>query len=323
MELNWELCRMFYHVARCRNFSRAAAMLFTSQPAVSRSMAALERELGCRLFIRSRRGVELTPEGRLFYGYVEAGCENLRRGREELEQAVGLQSGTVAVGASETALRSRVLSCLDRFHACYPGVKLRLYGGTSRQTVEELKSGAIDFAVAAISGGGFPLLRETALCTFHDVFVASRGFESFKGRTVTLEELFSCPIICHRRGSLTFEFLEEVCKAHGLELDPAMEPETSELVLELTRHGFGIGFMPEQAAEKAIASGEVFVVNVAETLPGRRISLLEYEAHTLSLAARRLRDMLTEEAEEKNREETMSEDPEFFPENSQAPGEEA
>lgn len=46
MELNWELCRIFYQVARCRNFSRAAAMLFTSQPAVSRSMAALERELG-------------------------------------------------------------------------------------------------------------------------------------------------------------------------------------------------------------------------------------------------------------------------------------
>ena len=74
MELNWELCRIFYQVARCRNFSRAAAMLFTSQPAVSRSMAALERELGCRLFIRNRRGVELTPEGRMFYAHVEAGC---------------------------------------------------------------------------------------------------------------------------------------------------------------------------------------------------------------------------------------------------------
>ena len=99
MELNWELCRIFYQVARCRNFSRAAAMLFTSQPAVSRSMAALERELGCRLFIRNQRGVELTPEGRMFYAHVEAGCEQFRRGREELEQAVGLQSGSIALGA--------------------------------------------------------------------------------------------------------------------------------------------------------------------------------------------------------------------------------
>ena len=150
MELNWELCRIFYQVARCRNFSRAAAMLFTSQPAVSRSMAALERELGCRLFIRNRRGVELTPEGRMFYAHVEAGCEQFRRGREELEQAVGLQSGSIALGASETALRHWLLPRLDRFHALYPGVRLRLFGGTSRQAIDELKSGAIDFAVAAV-----------------------------------------------------------------------------------------------------------------------------------------------------------------------------
>ena len=95
MELNWELCRIFYQVARCRNFSRAAAMLFTSQPAVSRSMAALERELGCRLFIRNRRGVELTPEGRMFYAHVEAGCEQFRRGREELiEEKTGINTVT-------------------------------------------------------------------------------------------------------------------------------------------------------------------------------------------------------------------------------------
>ena len=297
MELNWELCRIFYQVARCRNFSRAASMLFTSQPAVSRAMAALERELGCRLFIRNRRGVELTPEGKLFYAHVEAGCEQFRRGREEIAQAVGLQSGSVAIGASETALRVWAMSRLDRFHARYPGVTLRLYGGTSRQAMEELKSGAIDFAVAAMYGGGFRYLKETRLRSFRDVFVASRSFSFLKGRRVTLEELMRHPLICHKRGTLTFEFLEGLCKARGLELEPAMEPETSDLVLELARHGFGVGFLPEQAAEKALREGDVFVVQVAEELPSRSISLLEYEGHTLSLAARRLRDMLTEGAE--------------------------
>ena len=178
MELNWELCRIFYQVARCRNFSRAAAMLFTSQPAVSRSMAALERELGCRLFIRNRRGVELTPEGRMFYAHVEAGCEQFRRGREELEQAVGLQSGSIALGASETALRHWLLPRLDRFHALYPGVRLRLFGGTSRQAIDELKSGAIDFAVAAVPGvEGVDLLhtRMFGAKVYVDVEISAAG----------------------------------------------------------------------------------------------------------------------------------------------------
>ena len=298
MELNWELCRVFYHVARCRNFSRAAAMLFTSQPAVSRSMAALERELGCRLFIRNRRGVELTPEGRMFYAHVEAGCEQFRRGREELEQAVGLQSGSVAIGASETALRGWVLPRLDRFHALYPGVRLRLYGGTSRQAVEELKSGAIDFAVAAVSGEDFRGLKETRISSFSDLFVASAPFEELKNVPLPLADIMRRPVICHKRGSLTFEFLEGLCKQRGLEFDPAMEPDTSELVLELVRHGFGIGFLPSLAASRAIENNDVFPLILSDPLPKRSISLLEYDGHTLSLAARRLRDILIEDAEQ-------------------------
>ena len=281
MELNWELCRIFYQVARCRNFSRAAAMLFTSQPAVSRSMAALERELGCRLFIRNRRGVELTPEGRMFYAHVEAGCEQFRRGREELEQAVGLQSGSIALGASETALRHWLLPRLD---------------GTSRQAIDELKSGAIDFAVAAVPGGGFRALKETRLCPLRDVFVASSAFGQLRGRDVPLDEVMRHPFICHKQGSLTFEFLESMCKARGVDFAPAMEPDTTGLVLDLARHGLGIGFLPEVAAREALAAGEVFALRLAEELPSRSISLLEYDGHTLSLAARRLRDMLTEDA---------------------------
>ena len=280
MELNWELCRIFYQVARCRNFSRAAAMLFTSQPAVSRSMAALERELGCRLFIRNRRGVELTPEGRMFYAHVEAGCEQFRRGREELEQAVGLQSGSIALGASETALRHWLLPRLDRFHALYPGVRLRLFGGTSRQAI----------------GGGFRALKETRLCPLRDVFVASSAFGQLRGRDVPLDEVMRHPFICHKQGSLTFEFLESMCKARGVDFAPAMEPDTTGLVLDLARHGLGIGFLPEVAAREALAAGEVFALRLAEELPSRSISLLEYDGHTLSLAARRLRDMLTEDA---------------------------
>lgn len=293
MEMNWELCRMFYHAVRCGSFSRAAEMLFTSQPAVSRAMAELERELGCRLFIRNRRGVELTPEGRLFYNHVAAGCENLRRGREAVEEAVGLQSGSIALGTSETALRSWLLPRLDAFHTRYPGVKIRLYGGTSRRAMEDLKSGVIDFAVAAVAGGSFRSLRETPLFPFKDVFVAAPDYYGhLSGRRVLLEELAREAVICHRRDSLTFDFLEAVFKDHGLELEPAMEPETSDIVLELARHGLGVGFVPEQTAAPAVDSGELFAVNLAETLPERRISLLEYEGHTLSLAARRLRDML-------------------------------
>ena len=67
MNLNFEYYKVFYYVSKYGSLTRAASVLMTSQPAVTRTIHNLENELGCRLFIRSKRGVELTPEGRTFY----------------------------------------------------------------------------------------------------------------------------------------------------------------------------------------------------------------------------------------------------------------
>ena len=67
MQTNYEYYRIFYQVAKSLNFTQAAASLMTSQPSVSRSMQCLEQDLGCRLFVRSKRGVALTREGELLY----------------------------------------------------------------------------------------------------------------------------------------------------------------------------------------------------------------------------------------------------------------
>ena len=94
VELNWELCRIFYQVARCRNFSRAAAMLFTSQPAVSRfdgGAGAGTRVVGCSY--ATGAGWSSRPRGGFFTRMWKRAASSSGRGREELAQAVGLQSG--------------------------------------------------------------------------------------------------------------------------------------------------------------------------------------------------------------------------------------
>ena len=98
MSASFDYYRTFYYVAKYKNFTRAATMLLSSQPSVTRSIQNLESELGCRLFIRSRHGVTLTPEGEMLYRYVAPACERILRGEEEL----GLSSAcTVEQSASE------------------------------------------------------------------------------------------------------------------------------------------------------------------------------------------------------------------------------
>ena len=72
MNLNFEYYKVFYYVSKYGSLTRAASVLMTSQPAVTRTIHNLENEMGCRLFIRSKNGVELTPEGRIFNKYISA-----------------------------------------------------------------------------------------------------------------------------------------------------------------------------------------------------------------------------------------------------------
>lgn len=80
MNSNFEYYKIFYYVAKYENLTKAATVLKTSQPAVTRTIHKLENELGCRLFTRSKTGMQLTPEGRTFYGYVAAGCAQFFKG---------------------------------------------------------------------------------------------------------------------------------------------------------------------------------------------------------------------------------------------------
>ena len=147
MNASFDYYKVFYYVAKYSNFTKAASVLLSSQPSVTRSIQNLESELGCRLFIRSKHGVTLTPEGKLLYRYVAPACERILRGEEELGLALGLHGGSVSIGATETALHCLLLDRLTQFQKEHPDVKIRISNGPSAQVLSDMKEGRTDLAV--------------------------------------------------------------------------------------------------------------------------------------------------------------------------------
>ena len=97
-----EFYRVFYVVAKTGNLSKASKELFISQPAVSYGIKQLEEQLGGRLFVRTAKGMELTPEGKMIYEYVSRAYEELMAAENKFSQMRGLEEGTVHIGASDT-----------------------------------------------------------------------------------------------------------------------------------------------------------------------------------------------------------------------------
>ena len=136
MNINFEYYRIFYYVAKYSNFTKAAHALGNSQPNVTRAMNCLESEAQCKLFVRTNRGVRLTPEGERLYTKVAAAITLFQEAEDEMTESVELKQGSIAIGASETALSIYLLEKLKRFHMEYPGIRIKIYNHSTPQAIQ-------------------------------------------------------------------------------------------------------------------------------------------------------------------------------------------
>ena len=126
MNVNFEYYRIFYYVAKYHNFTKAAHALSSSQPNVTRAMNCLEQQINTTLFVRTNRGIQLTPEGEKLYTHISAAMSQIFAAEEELSDSTGLSHGSIAIGVSETALNIFLFDNLKAFHMTYHGIRLKL-----------------------------------------------------------------------------------------------------------------------------------------------------------------------------------------------------
>ncbi len=120
MDINYELYKVFFHVASSLSFSEASKQLFISQSAVSQSIKTLEKKLGQPLFIRSTKKVQLTPAGEILLKHIEPAMNLIRRGEGQLLEANTLGLGQLHIGASDTICRYFLVPYLKQFHKKFP-----------------------------------------------------------------------------------------------------------------------------------------------------------------------------------------------------------
>ena len=100
MYVDWDYYKIFYYVAKYQNFTKAARVLGSNQPNITHTMNKLEDQLHCVLFIRSNRGVTLTPEGENLYARISSAAVQIQDAEEELSASASLSHGAISISAS-------------------------------------------------------------------------------------------------------------------------------------------------------------------------------------------------------------------------------
>lgn len=305
MNISYEYYRVFYYAARCGSITRAASMLESNQPNVTRIIKTLEQNLGCALFVRSHNGVVLTPEGEKLYDHVKIAVENIQAAEEELEQQKSLQKGTISIAASEVALHCSLLPVLKQYRAAWPGILIRVFNSSSPQAVETLQSGLADLAIVTLPRKIPDSLHVQTITRVQDIPIAGPGFEALAGKPLDLKDLVQYPLIGLDSRTAAFDFYSTFFSSHGLAFVPEIEAATADQILPMVKSGLGIGFVPAAFAREDIHLHNVFPLDLQTEIPNRTIALLKGRNRILSIAARELERMILQSADSVSDEESL------------------
>lgn len=244
--------RYFVAAAEEENFHRAAARLHIAQPALSKQIAQLEHELGCALFTRNKRRVQLSPLGRLFLDDAQRILRDIERAGARLREASLGRTGTLRVGFRETAGRVRAVShSLSQFRNRYPAVELHLQQLSSPAQCDALRRGELDAGFIYLSPAHDRGLERLVVASDRFYLALHQSHPMAEQRRIRLRDLVDEPFIWLARSKLAYyaETLMRTCVEGGLVPRVIQEADSEATILNLVAVGMGVSFVVSASGE--------------------------------------------------------------------------
>jgi len=294
--MNLHQLEIFVAVAETGSFSRAAESVLLTQSTVSQLVAALENEVGVRLFDRTGRGAELTEAGQMFRQHVRqvlADCADLRQAMARFR---GLEDPQLTIGASNIPANYLIPRLLPKLAARHPGITLNVVAGDSRETINRLLGGEVALAVVGERAGS-DAVEYTPLVTDTLLLVVGRGHPWWARRSVERTDLEATPLITRELGSGSGSAVERALRQAGLDpeqLRISARLGSNEAVKQAVISGFGAAFLSSLSVSQELARGELAVVQVEGVTIERQFWLAVRRERTLSPAAQAFAKLMVE-----------------------------
>lgn len=261
-DINLNLYKTFYEVAKCGSISEAAKKNFTSQPALSKSLKKLEDELDTQLFYRNLNGVELTEKGRELYYYVDNAFNNLITGERAILEDGDLLKGKLSIGVPSQIGTFFLFKNILEFHKQYPNIEITLISKGTKDLLSLLENHEIDFMIdtAPVDKSSLNLTGEV-IHTVNNVFVCSKKF--FDTENVSIDdrkEIGKYPLILPIDGTANRRELDNYFIDNRIEINNVINIHTSEMIISAIKEGLGIGYVIYDLVKEDIDNGDLVLI---------------------------------------------------------------
>lgn len=254
--MNFDQLRSFQQVALTGSFTKAARILFLTQPAVSQQIRALEDAYGIKLFDRSGQKVQLTREGDILYSRTHdliGEVHNIKRLFEELSD---YDIGKVGIASTAVFSTYCLPKAMGHFNSKYPGVELDLQTGNSHKVITKILEGTVDFGFGGVVKQE-PDIKFVLIHQEEFVLVVGSTHHLANKDVVTVDDLRSTPFIWREHGTLIRRKMEEMVSGQSGFLTPVniIEVQNLETGKRLVEEGYGVTIIPSIAVRREVKAG--------------------------------------------------------------------
>ena len=287
--INLNLYKTFYDVAKYGSISKAAQYGFTSQPAVSKSIKKLEDELETQLFYRNLNGVELTDKGKELLYFVEKSYSNLIVAERTMLETENLERGKLSIGMPSNIGSFFLFDKIINFHKKYTNIEITIITGSTSKLISLLDSHKVDFVIdtSPINVRLDEGMKVTKLDEVQYCFVVKKDTKSIEYKKISkLSDLKNKPLILPIPGTSNRNDLDELLLNQDIDAENVINIHTSEMIISAVKKDLGIEYIIYNLVEDDIKNNELIKLDIKEELPTVQINIV-YNKNFLTTAPKK------------------------------------
>ncbi|MFF2752836.1 LysR family transcriptional regulator [Psychrobacillus sp. NPDC058041] len=286
--MEWQRLEYFQTMAKVQHMTRAAEILSISQPALSRSIAGLEEEIGVPLFDRQGRSIVLNRYGQMFLLRVNRIIKEMNDGLEDIQQLINPEQGEVSLGFLHTLGTSTVPNIIRAFHKQFPHITFQFKQNHTHTQLQQLKSGELDLCLLA-SMEDENQIEWTELWRDELYIIIQNNHPLANQKSISLKEIANESFISMKKGYALRKTTDEIFENLGLTPNVAFEGDEVATVAGFVAAGLGFSILPDGGE---IHSNKIAKLHINDAKCERTIGMAVVKNRYLSPAAKQFQQFV-------------------------------
>ena len=279
-DINLNLYKTFYELCKYKSFSETAKQTYMSQSAISKSIKKLEEELGTKLFVRKKNGVDLTEKGEELLFFVEQSFNSLLTAERKMLETNNLERGKLSIGMPSNIGTFYLFDNIIKFHNDYPNIEVTVITGSTTKLQSLLDSHEVDFIIDTPPFKNLDKNKTVVkMDTVNYCFISKEETKITSVKDLTDQQLILPIPKTENRNKLDLVFKETNTKIKNI-----LNIHTTEMIIAAVKRNLGIGYVIEDLVKYELESKELYKVPIKEKLQKIDIDLI-YDINYLTIAS--------------------------------------